>query len=220
MRRLSSHQGRFDASLARARAVVLIDEVEAHLHPKWKMRIVQGLRRALPHVTFILTTHDPLCLRGLAAEEVRVFRRLLRVAPDPAQLPSYVEQVEELPAMGALTIEQLLTSDLFQLHSTDSPELEADLARAGDLLASERARAHAGAEASGPEDAAALAQVRSSLRTRIGKALPIGATEVERLVQEAVEEYLIARRNKPHEALRRLRADTRDRIVAALGSMG
>jgi energy-coupling factor transporter ATP-binding protein EcfA2 len=43
-------------NLSTARAVVLIDEVEAHLHPRWKMNIMRGLRNALPNVTFIATT--------------------------------------------------------------------------------------------------------------------------------------------------------------------
>ena len=219
MRRLSTNQGRFEASMARSRAVVLIDEVEAHLHPKWKMRIIHGLREALPQVTFVLTTHDPLCLRGVAAEEVKVFRRLHREQVEGAELPSYVEQLQEMPAIGALTIEQLLTSDLFQLHSTDSPDLEAELAKAGDMLAREQAL-RASDSTPSAVDSDALKQVRASLRAQIGKALPVGSTEVERLVQDAVEDYLVQRRNKPHEVLLRLRDETRNRIVAALGSLG
>src|SRR3546814_20575292 len=64
------------SSLANARALVLVDEIEAHLHPRWKLRIMKGLREALPNVTFIVTTHDPLCLRGLGANEVMVLRRI------------------------------------------------------------------------------------------------------------------------------------------------
>lgn len=212
MRGLVAAQDQLSASLAKARAVVLIDEVEAHLHPKWKMRIIQGLREALPNVTFIMTTHDPLCLRGLSADEVRVFRRVRRTAnPKPRDLPTYVEQLDELPALGALTVEQLLTSDLFQLHTTDAPELEDSFARAGDLLA----RQAAGMQLDGA-DADALSLVRAELRAQIGKAVPIGSTDVERLIQEAVEDYLVRRRTNPPAVLTQLRDDTRARIVAAL----
>lgn len=212
MRGLVAAQDQLSASLAKARAVVLIDEVEAHLHPKWKMRIIQGLREALPNVTFIMTTHDPLCLRGLAADEVRVFRRVQRPPGSGAQgLPTHVEQLEQLPAIGALTIEQLLTSDLFQLHSTDAPEMEDSFAKAGDLLAKVRAGAPLD-----PPEAIALGEVRTILQAQIGKAMPIGSTEVERLIQEAVEEFLVKRRAAPPKVLQRLRADTRATIVAAL----
>ena len=47
-----------------AEGIVLLDEIGAHLHPRWKMRIVSSFRKALPGVQFIVTTHQPLCLRG------------------------------------------------------------------------------------------------------------------------------------------------------------
>lgn len=211
MRGLIAIQDKLSASLARARAVVLIDEVEAHLHPKWKMQIIQGLRQALPNVTFIVTTHDPLCLRGLAPDEVRVFRRANRVVRSGKDvLPVQIEQVDDLPAIGTLTIEQLLTSDLFNLHNTDSPALEKDLAMAGDLLAREKK----GGVPS--EQEAALGRVRDALRTQIRGALPVGSTEVERMVQDAVAEYLIKRRSTSADQLRDLRETTRAKIVKAL----
>ena len=205
-------QGQQSASLARARAVVLIDEIEAHLHPKWKMRIIHGLREALPNVTFIVTTHDPLCLRGLGGDEVRVFRRVERPREHKrGALPTHVEQLNEIPMLGTLTIEQLLTSDLFQLHSTDALDAEYGFARAADLLAKEHAKA-----AMTDTDARLLRDVRAMLKDQIGAGLPIGSTVVERLIQGAVEDFLIKRRTTAAESLGRLRDDTRAEIVAAL----
>ncbi|MFC7498449.1 AAA family ATPase [Enterovirga sp. GCM10030262] len=211
MQRLALSQGRRGASLAKAHAVVLIDEVEAHLHPRWKMRIIGGLRKALPNVTFIVTTHDPLCLRGLDGGEVTVLRRIQREDPGRGELPEFVEQLETLPAIGALTIEQLLTSDLFQLFSTDAPETESGLAAVGDLLA----RDLTGERLAIPEEQR-LQQIRASIREQIAKSLPIGSTDVERLVQEAVEEYLRRREVTRAADLKKLREDTRGKIVAAL----
>ncbi|WP_127088257.1 AAA family ATPase [Aquabacter cavernae] len=202
-------QGATSASLAKARAVVLIDEVEAHLHPRWKMRILQGLREALPNVTFIVTTHDPLCLRGLSSGEVMVLRRSLRPGAGDDDLPEYVEQLDELPAIGTLTIEQLLTSDLFQLFSTDAPDTERALARFGDALAR---------QASGgisPDDTQ-LQDARAAIKAQITRALPVGSTEVERIVQEAVELHLAERRTKRPSEISELNAKTRERIIAAL----
>ncbi|PYF06763.1 putative AbiEii toxin of type IV toxin-antitoxin system [Rhodobacter viridis] len=213
MRGLAARQDRSGASLARARAVVLIDEVEAHLHPRWKMQIVGGLRNALPEVAFIMTTHDPLCLRGLSSDEVRVFHRINSATDSVSVLPSYVEQIGELPAIGALTIEQLLTSDLFRLHSTDAPELDANFAIAGDLLAKEQEGGM------GDEETAKLAKVREILRRQVGRSLPIGSTEIERLVQKAVEEYLIDRRHRSSADTRALSAKARAKIMDALGGI-
>ncbi|GLS42687.1 AAA family ATPase [Methylobacterium brachythecii] len=213
MRGLTALQSSTGTTLAKTRAVVLIDEVEAHLHPRWKMRIIQGLREALPGVTFIMTTHDPLCLRGLAPSEVRVFRRIRRTEQYGLP-PTFVEQLEELPPMGGLTVEQLLTSDLFQLHTTDAPALEDSFARFGDLLAREQA-----GELISGDAGAALQRARMALRSQIGDAIPVGSTEVERLIQEAVERYLLDRRGKSHSELTRLRDETRDAIIAALGDL-
>ena len=62
-------------NLGDAEGVVLLDEIGAHLHPTWKMRIVSSIRRAAPGLQFVTSTHDPLCLRGLGEGEVAVMRR-------------------------------------------------------------------------------------------------------------------------------------------------
>ena len=65
----------WDEILNGAQAVVLIDELETHLHPRWKMQVMTSLRKVLPRVQFIVTTHDPLCLRGMDDGEVVVLQR-------------------------------------------------------------------------------------------------------------------------------------------------
>lgn len=42
--------------------VVLIDEIDLHLHPSWQRQIVPALKRTFPHVQFIITTHSPQVL--------------------------------------------------------------------------------------------------------------------------------------------------------------
>jgi predicted ATP-binding protein involved in virulence len=42
--------------------VVVIDEIELHLHPKWQQRIIMGLQKAFPNIQFIITTHSPQVL--------------------------------------------------------------------------------------------------------------------------------------------------------------
>jgi len=42
--------------------VILIDEVDMHLHPRWQRKIVTNLRKAFPNCQFILTTHSPLVI--------------------------------------------------------------------------------------------------------------------------------------------------------------
>ncbi len=45
--------------------VVLIDEIDLHLHPTWQKKIVNDLRRAFPNLQFIVTTHAPLVIGSL-----------------------------------------------------------------------------------------------------------------------------------------------------------
>lgn len=46
-------------------AIVMIDEIELHLHPEWQMGVVDHLRKTFPHVQFFLTTHSPHIVTNL-----------------------------------------------------------------------------------------------------------------------------------------------------------
>lgn len=50
--------------------VVLIDELDLHLHPNWQRRIVDDLRRLFPEVQFVATTHSPFIIQSLRANEL------------------------------------------------------------------------------------------------------------------------------------------------------
>lgn len=107
-------------NLEHAHAVVLIDELETHLHPRWKLRIMSLLRKAFPKVQLIVTTHDPLCLRGMNDGEVFVLQRNAET--------KQIEALNDLPSIRGMRAEQILTSEFFGLGSTD-PETDARLVR-------------------------------------------------------------------------------------------
>lgn len=54
------------------RGLVLVDELDLHLHPKWQVRLVDALRRAFPNLQFVATTHSPMILPALRADELIV----------------------------------------------------------------------------------------------------------------------------------------------------
>jgi hypothetical protein len=58
--------------LDQIRGLVLIDEIDLHLHPAWQVRLVKTLRAALPNVQFVVTTHSPMILPSLGASEIVV----------------------------------------------------------------------------------------------------------------------------------------------------
>lgn len=55
--------------------IVLLDEIDLHLHPTWQHRIVSLLRHAFPCLQFVVTTHSPLVLPGFDANEIFRLRR-------------------------------------------------------------------------------------------------------------------------------------------------
>ncbi|MEN8131595.1 MAG: AAA family ATPase [Pseudomonadota bacterium] len=55
--------------LQRTSGVVLIDELDLHLHPRWQRRIIEDLRRTFPKIQFICTTHSPFLIQSLRSGE-------------------------------------------------------------------------------------------------------------------------------------------------------
>ena len=56
-------------------AVVLIDEVDLHLHPQWQQRILVDLRRTFPNAQFIVSTHSPQVLTTVEPQRIVHLRR-------------------------------------------------------------------------------------------------------------------------------------------------
>jgi AAA domain, putative AbiEii toxin, Type IV TA system len=59
-----------EVKLADMEGIVLVDELDLHLHPTWQTTIVAGLKATFPRMQFIVTTHSPLVLAGCRADEV------------------------------------------------------------------------------------------------------------------------------------------------------
>ena len=55
--------------------VVLIDELDLHLHPTWQSHVIGDLRAVFPNVQFIITTHSPLLISSLRPDEVLILER-------------------------------------------------------------------------------------------------------------------------------------------------
>ena len=98
-------------------ALVLVDEIDAHMHPEWQRQLTGHLKEIFPKVQFVATTHSPLIPATLSPKEVVRLRRDLE---NPAQI--LVEHMEE--DMRRWQANQVLTSPLFNLGSTMAPEME------------------------------------------------------------------------------------------------
>jgi len=71
-RRLSQANPAMTDPAAQAEAVVLIDEIDLHLHPKWQRKIVRNLEAAFPRCQFIATTHSPQVIGEVEHDQIQI----------------------------------------------------------------------------------------------------------------------------------------------------
>jgi AAA domain, putative AbiEii toxin, Type IV TA system len=62
--------------MAEMRGLVLIDEIDLHLHPRLQIDIIPRTRKLIPQMSFVVTTHNALTLLGARPEEIRILREV------------------------------------------------------------------------------------------------------------------------------------------------
>ena len=65
----------YPEDLEQRRGVLIIDEIDAHLHPSWQRRIIPALTGHFPNLQIFCSTHSPLMLAGLKAGQVQLLDR-------------------------------------------------------------------------------------------------------------------------------------------------
>ena len=71
-RRLAQANPAMEDPAAEAEAVVMIDEIELHLHPAWQRRIVRNLTETFPKCQFIATTHSPQVIGEVEHDRIHI----------------------------------------------------------------------------------------------------------------------------------------------------
>lgn len=102
------------------RGIVLLDEIEQHLHPAWQREIVPLLSKEFPQIQFIGTSHAPLIATG-AASLPNDSCQLVRLSQDRSNNQVLVHPDQSLPQ--SQRADQVLTSELFGLTTTTSNTL-------------------------------------------------------------------------------------------------
>lgn len=151
---------------ARMEGLVLVDEVDQHLHPRWQVRILSDLRRIFPRLSFLVTTHNPLTLLGAEDGEVVVLRRSESGRIEAAQV--------DIPR--GLRVDQVLTGSWFGLASTLHPAVLEELDRHRRMLRD-------GVAADDPERLALEQRLRQQLSS-------FAETSYERLAQSVAAEVV------------------------------
>lgn len=152
-------------------ALVLIDEIDAHMHPLWQQVMVPQLSALFPNVQFIATSHSPLVVAELGREQVWVLER------DLATKQVRAERASE--DFSGLRADQMLTSSLFGLAATRGKRggVEDKIAEYSELL--------------GKEARSEAEQTRfEALRTELERWLVAAETPAQRKVEIAVRETL------------------------------
>ena len=113
IRQLAAHYGAdhvFNpaATAVIAPGIVLIDEVDAHLHPTWQRQIGAFLRKHFPAIQFIVTTHSPIICQAATAPTDTIYR-LPRPGTD-----------EEGHMVTGAELGRLLYGDLADAYATDA----------------------------------------------------------------------------------------------------
>ena len=99
-----------------ARGVLIVDEIDLHLHPVWQRQLRNFLSDMFPNFQFILTTHSALTAQQAGAGELFLMKR-----PTPSD-PPLLEPVGIEPR--TMLIHQLLMSPVFGIGTPDSVAVE------------------------------------------------------------------------------------------------
>ena len=110
--------------------VVLIDEIDQHLHPRWQLTIVKKLRQLFPNLQFIMTTHSPVIVLG--SSDDAIFFRVERQEGNTTVSDPYYRS-----SMDKMMLNTLITSSLFNLDTAAmSPEI-LDSDTSNDMISSQ-----------------------------------------------------------------------------------
>lgn len=158
--------GKLDENFAKDMpCIVLVDELDLHLHPEWQLDIIPRLRAAFPKTTFVVTTHNPLTLQGTRPGEVFVLER-------DAEGTIGITQRDITPGLDA---NRILT-DWFGLPTTLDNDTRDLMAEHLKLLWEKVPESHARRRA-----------LERTLRERLGR---YADTSLERIAQSVIAEVL------------------------------
>jgi len=77
------------------KSIVLIDEVELHLHPSWQQKVLPSLVNIFPMTQFIVSTHSPQVITSIKPENIRIMTGDKAIIPDTMTYGTESEHVLE-----------------------------------------------------------------------------------------------------------------------------
>lgn len=96
-----------EKAIDEATGIVMIDELDLHLHPKWQRHVVNDLKTAFPNIQFVVTTHSPFIVQSL----------------EQSELVNLDEEVQKIVTPNELPINKVIT-DIMDVDSIKSDDFE------------------------------------------------------------------------------------------------
>lgn len=107
--------------------IVLIDEIDMHLHPNWQRRIIDDLKNAFPNIQFVATTHSPFITQSLKSDEIWNLDKLMDVDPDELKIDTVSTEIMGISSPYSKTNESLYNKSKNFLEHLDSNKSIAEL---------------------------------------------------------------------------------------------
>ena len=133
-----------DTILSETRGVIMIDEIDLHLHPRWQQKVLTVLRKIFPKIQFIVTTHAPAVINSVKTKNLRILKdyelipagsevygkeagAVLSEIMGASSRPVYVEEkldlFKQFLNVGELDEAEKVLDELDELRNYHDPEL-------------------------------------------------------------------------------------------------
>lgn len=73
--------------------VVMIDELDMHLHPNWQRVVVRDLKRAFPNIQFVVTTHSPFIVQSVDSDELINLDLVMDIPPNELKIDEVATEI-------------------------------------------------------------------------------------------------------------------------------
>jgi predicted ATP-binding protein involved in virulence len=156
--------------------ILIIDELEQHLHPRWQRNIVELLRRQFPKTQIIASTHTPLVAAGVADIDESCLLKLERDENNEIKIVT-IDRAE----IAGKRADQILTSHAFDLLTTRNNKSHDEVDKYTELLSKHSLTT---------EESTELERLQSLVQSRLTISETPIAQQVEKLLEEALKKIV------------------------------
>jgi predicted ATPase len=117
-------------TISKFKGIVIIDELEQHLHATWQRVLISQLKEHFPRIQFIVSTHSPLIAASVGNLDSRNDKLFIC---EPSDEDSTLVQIYEHETMQSYRFDQVLASRAFKYLIEENPALEEAIKRASIL---------------------------------------------------------------------------------------